>query len=194
VHGQRISEHNHKGLKPLGEAFLSLLEHDQTRMLRICARLEKIADGLPGSGRLRRTAREIAFLDQAFERHMFIQERFLFPLVRSLCDSRESIEPILRQLETEHATDQGLIIEITDAYAGAIGETRREAGVPLCTLGYLLRAFFENFRRHAAWEKMLLHPIVRDQFVAETPRHRHDAVLRYSMGERNESRFPAVVC
>nr|WP_281431745.1 hemerythrin domain-containing protein [Rhodomicrobium vannielii] len=194
VHDPGSSEHNHRIPKPLGEAFLSLLERDQRRMLRICTRLESIADGLPGSGKLRRTAREIAFLDRAFDRHMFIHERFLFPLVRSLCDSRESFEPMLCQLEAEHATDQGLIFEITAAYAGAIGSTPRAVGVPLCTLGYLLRAFFENFRRHAAWEKMLLHPVVKNQFISETPKHQHDAVLRYSIGAGRSGRwFPAVV-
>jgi iron-sulfur cluster repair protein YtfE (RIC family) len=159
----------------LGEAFLSLLERDQMRLLRLCTALEKIADGLPGSGQHDKTAKVLAFLDKAFARHVFIHEKCVFPLVRSLEEKREPVELILSQLEFEHAADHGLIVEIASAFMGG-------AGLEAQALGYLLRGFFENYRRHCAWERNALYPIVRKHLVSVAPRKRHNALLLLSMG------------
>ncbi len=161
----------------MGEAFLTLLERDQMRLLRLCTALEKIADGLPGSGKHDKTAKVLAFLDKAFARHVFIHEKCLFPLIRSLEDKREPVELVLQQLEFEHAADHELIVEITSAFMGSANR-----GVEAQMLGYLLRAFFENYRRHCFWERNILYPIVRKHLVNGTPRKQHDAMLRLSMG------------
>ncbi len=163
--------------EPLGEAFLALLERDQMRLLRLCAALEKIADGLPATGHQKMTGKVLAFLDKAFARHVFLHEKCLFPLIRSLEEKNEAIELLLRELEFEHAADRGLIMEITSAY---MGRDSRNAGLE--ALGYLLRSFFENYRRHSAWERTTLYPLVRTHLVSGTPRKQHDALLRASMG------------
>ena len=163
--------------QPLGEAFLTLLERDHMRLLRLCAGLEKIADGLPGTGHQARTGKVLAFLEAAFARHVFLHEKCLFPLIRSLEEKNEPVELMLRELEFEHSADRGLIVEILSAY---MGRDSRNAGLE--ALGYLLRSFFENYRRHSAWERTTLYPIVRAHLVSGTPRKQHDALLRASMG------------
>jgi hemerythrin-like domain-containing protein len=165
--------------EPLGEAFLALLERDQTRLLRLCAALEKIADGLPAASRSHKTARVLAFLDKAFARHVFLHEKCLFPLIRSLEEKKERVEPVLRQLEFEHAADHGLIVEIASAFmqAGAL-QVQSEAQ----SHGYLLRAFFENYRRHCVWERAVLYPMARKLLINGEVRGQHDAMLRVSMG------------
>ena len=163
--------------EPLGEAFLSLLERDQMRLLRLCVTLEKIADGLPGTGHLAKTAKVLAFLDKAFARHVFLHEKCLFPLVRSLEEKNEAIELTLRELEFEHSADRGLIVEILSAF---MGRDSRNGGLE--ALGYLLRSFFENYRRHSAWERGTLYPLVRSHIAGSTPRKQHEALLRASMG------------
>jgi len=163
--------------QPLGEAFLTLLERDQMRLLRLCAALEKIADGLPGAVHQKRTGKVLAFLDKAFSRHVFVHEKCLFPLVRSLEEKNEHTETMLRELEFEHSADRGLIVEILSAY---MGRDSRNTGLE--ALGYLLRSFFENYRRHSAWERTALYPIVRTHLAGGTPRKQHDALLRASMG------------
>ena len=165
--------------QPLGEAFLTLLDRDHMRLLRLCAALEKIADGLPGSGQHRRTGKVLAFLDKAFARHVFLHEKCLFPLVSSLEDKRECVELILRELEFEHAADRGLIVEITSAFMGRAGG---DCGVETQMLGYLLRGFFENYRRHCSWERNVLYPIVRMHLAGGALRKQHDALLRASVG------------
>jgi hemerythrin-like domain-containing protein len=172
---QHFGSHASHRPQPLGEAFLTLLERDQMRLLRLCAALEKIADGLPGSGQHRSTGKVLAFLDKAFARHVFLHEKCLFPLISSLEEKRECVELILRELEFEHAADRGLIMEITSAFMG-------RAGVETQMLGYLLRAFFENYRRHCSWERNVLYPMVRVHLAGGTPRKQHDALLRASVG------------
>ena len=173
---QHFGSHASYRPQPLGEAFLTLLERDQMRLLRICAALEKIADGLPGTGHQKKTGKVLAFLDKAFSRHVFLHEKCLFPLIRSLEEKNEPLESMLRELEFEHAADRGLIVEILSAF---MGRDSRNTGLE--ALGYLLRSFFENYRRHAAWERATLYPIVR-KHLAGGARKQHDALLRASMG------------
>jgi hypothetical protein len=163
--------------QPLGEAFLALLERDQMRLLRLCAALEKIADDLPGAGHHRRTGKVLAFLDKAFARHVFLHEKCLFPLISSLEEKNEAIEAVLRELEFEHSADRGLIVEILSAF---MGRDSRNGGLE--ALGYLLRSFFDNYRRHSTWERATLYPVVRKHLAEGTPRKQHDALLRASMG------------
>jgi hemerythrin-like domain-containing protein len=173
---EHFGSHASYGPQPLGEAFLTLLERDQMRLLRICAALEKIADGLPGTGHQKKTGKVLAFLDKAFLRHVFLHEKWLFPLIRSLEEKNEPLELMLRELEFEHAADRGLIVEILSAF---MGRDSRNRGLE--ALGYLLRSFFENYRRHAAWERAALYPIVR-KHLSGGARMQHDALLRASMG------------
>jgi hypothetical protein len=42
-------------------------------------------------------------------------------------------------------------------------------------LGYLLRCFFEGYRRHAAWEKLVIYAICRNRLTADD---RVDLTLR----------------
>lgn len=163
--------------EPLGEAFLTLLERDQARLLRLCSSLERIADGLPATGHLVRTGRVLAFLDRAFARHVFLHEKCLFPLLRSLEEGNASLELMLRELEFEHSADRGLIVEILSAFMG-----RDSRDGCLEALGYLLRSFFDNFRRHCAWERTALYPLVRAHLASSTPKSQHDAILRASVG------------
>ena len=51
---------------------------------------------------------------------------------------------MLRELEFEHSADRGLILEILPPTWARLPDTGMEM------LGYLLRSFFENYRRHSA--------------------------------------------
>ena len=102
-------------LQPLGAAFVGMLERDQRRLLRLCGTLESVADGLPESLGHARTVRVFSFLNRAYERHIFLHEKCLFPLMRSIA-GKASMEPVLSQLEFEHASDHGLVLEITSAF------------------------------------------------------------------------------
>ncbi len=190
---QHFGEYGSHRRQPLGDAILSLLQRDQMRLLRLCTALETIADGLPGSGSQQRTAKVLAFLDKAFARHLFIYEKCLFPMIRSLEEKNEPLELILQELEFEHAADRGLIVEIASAF---MGRHERNGELNSQMLGYLLRAFFENCRRHCAWERNIVLPIIQQHLFGGTPRKQHDALLRLSVGlnEKRGSPKAAVLC
>jgi iron-sulfur cluster repair protein YtfE (RIC family) len=174
-------EHRTSRLQPVGQAFLEMLERDQRRLLRVCAALEKVADGLPESSRQPRTLRVLSFLGSAFERHVFLHEKCLFPLIRSLAGTPAAIEPVLAQLESEHASDHGLVLEITSAFLSG-GRDKADIGVHV--LGFLLRSFFENYRRHQSWERNILYPVARQHLAGRTvaAQGERDALLRLSLG------------
>ncbi len=163
-------------LQPLGAAFIGMLERDQRRLLRLCGTLERVADGLPESRGHGRTARVLSFLNSAYERHIFLNEKCLFPLMRSIA-GKASVEPVLTQLEFEHASDHGLVLEITSAFHNGSGE-----GANVHILGFLLRSFFENFRRHHSWERNILYPSAREHLAGGPIAAQHDALLRVSLG------------
>ncbi len=172
---QHVNAFRRARREPLGEAFLALLERDQMRLLRLCVALEKVADGLPGAGHHRKTVKVLSFLDKAFARHVFLHEKCLFPLIRSLEEKKGPVEAVLRQLEFEHAADHGLIVEIASAFMAQPGAQEAPA------LGYLLRAFFENYRRHCVWERSVLYPIAK-RLLVNGVAGQHEALLRVSVG------------
>ncbi len=171
-------EHRQVGLQPLGEAFLALLERDQRRLLRLCATLESAADRLPASRHQVKKPRMLTFLNGAFARHVFLHEKCLFPLMRSLASQKAFIEPILSQLEFEHASDHGLVLEITSSLVNGGPGNLADAHA----FGYLLRCFFENCRRHQHWERCVLYPIARRHLTGGSVAEQHEALLRMSLG------------
>jgi len=63
----------------------------------------------------------------------------------------------------EHASDEGFAEELVDILE------RLEQGEPADNpnmLGYMLRGFFENYRRHIHWENTVLIPLARRRLTA----------------------------
>jgi iron-sulfur cluster repair protein YtfE (RIC family) len=172
-----LKEERRRGsLRPAGEAFLAVLERDQRRLLRLCAALESLADRLPAATYCG-TSRTLAFLGKAYDGHVFLHDRCLFPLMRSLAGPASQVEPVLAQLEFEHASDRCLIIEINSVFQNG-APTR----VATDTFGYLLRSFFENCRRHRAWETAVIYPVARRHLSDEAKASHHASMLHLPAG------------
>lgn len=88
------------------------------------------------------------------------------------------MEPILLQLEFEHACDRGIVLEITSAFYNGCSE----GSANVLILGFLLRSFFENYRRHHSWERTILYPVAREHLAGGAVAAQHDALLRVSLG------------
>lgn len=133
---------------------LALIREEQSSHLMICSILEGIADGLPAAVDLRLTRCAVPLLTESVQRHVSLQENCLFPVLRASAGLRgENVEDVLEQLAQEHSEDQSLALEIADTLTEFL-ENRDILNAD--TLGYLLRCFFEGFRRHAAWERLFL--------------------------------------
>jgi hemerythrin-like domain-containing protein len=136
---------------------LALLEEDHALQLELCDLLESLADSLPGLdwGIARSAA---AILRQGFKPHLQLEEEMLFPLLRRRASEGSPLEPIMQQLEAEHAADAGFAQELADELllSADTGLVRNAE-----MLGYMLRGFFEHQRRHIEWESRVLLPLAR---------------------------------
>ena len=121
--------------------------------LELCDMLESIADSLPGRIDrhlcLRLGAGMLPLLRGA---HAY-EEEVLFPAFLARGGGDES----LRRLRAEHVEDESLAEELTETLL-RIGHGGDAANPE--ALGFMLRAFFETTRRHVAFEREHVLPLI----------------------------------
>jgi hypothetical protein len=128
---------------------------DHALQLELCDLLECLADGLPDFNRaIARSA--AAILRQGLGPHQRLGEDILFPLLRRHAAEASPLHAVMRQLEAEHATDEDLAHELADELQ-LLADTGILRNAEM--LGYMLRGFFEQQRRHIEWENHVLLPL-----------------------------------
>lgn len=143
---------------------IAIMANEQEEYLALCVTLEEIADSLPGNVDFTKAAAAALLLGAGFASHVYCQQDLLFPLLHERALPSDNIDVLLSQLKAEHAADMGLVVEVSEALHDLIGQRRADNPD---MLGYLLRCFFESYRRHAAWEKHTLYNICRERLTAE---------------------------
>ena len=126
--------------------------------VQLCDALETIADGLPDDVDRRLCATVAANLQYDLPLHHRDEETGLFPLLRVRARAGDGLDAILERLEREHESDTGFAGEIAELLDG-LG-----CGTPVGNpemAGYMLRGFFECYRRHVHWETVLVMPVAR---------------------------------
>lgn len=128
--------------------------------LGICDVLEKIADSLP-TAIDRATCLKVSaeLLLVVREAHGF-EERVLYPAFSRSGPRLQS----LQRLQAEHVEDEALGEELTEVLLriGHGGEVDNPEA-----LGFMLRAFFETMRRHIAFEREHVLPLVRNESATD---------------------------
>lgn len=137
---------------------LDLIEHDHARHAGLCDMLEEIADDLPDNVDRRRCRDAAHMLKHDLPLHHRDEEEGLFPLLRRHATSGK-LGHIMSRLESEHSADEGFADELIESLEG-LAETGRPPNAE--ALGYMLRGFFESYRRHIHWENELLLPLARE--------------------------------
>lgn len=138
---------------------IALINQHHSNLLSLCESLENIANDLP------RTANKQACLTLSrsiypivYEAHEF-EENYLFPY---LLDTKKQNEPLVKSLDRlkfEHYEDETFAQEISEAlHEFVTGENTIFAE----KLAYMLRGFFEGVRRHLAFEKEHLLPLLKN--------------------------------
>ena len=124
----------------------------------LCMLLEQFADRLspwrpPEEGRaLLREANGVVNLAHRFE------EDAVFPHLRRKHPRDWRMSEMLSRLEGEHVEDRAYALELLETL-----EALRERGDPDAeTFGYMLRGFFMGLRRHIAFEREHLLPILKN--------------------------------
>jgi len=132
--------------------------------VQLCEALEHIADGLPGEVDRRLCAQASQLLRYDIPLHHDDEELALFPMLRSRQNPGDRLDVILNRLASEHVSDNDLASEIADSL-DILG--RGEAVPNPEMFGYMLRGFFERYRRHIQWEEELVMPLARRRLAAE---------------------------
>ena len=137
---------------------LDLIERMHRIQLLLCDALERIADGLPQDIDRRLCQQAIDALRNDIPLHHQDEERGLFPLIERRAEPSDNIQPILAKLAQEHRTDEGYSAELIESLE-TLSEGRKLANPDM--VGYMLRGFFESYRRHIQWEDTVVLPLAR---------------------------------
>lgn len=137
---------------------LDHIERMHRMQLLLCDALERIADGLPQDVDRRLCQQAIDALRNDIPLHHLDEERGLFPLMERRARPDDNIQRILAKLSQEHRTDEGYSAELIESLE-TLSEGRKLANPDM--VGYMLRGFFESYRRHIQWEDTVVLPLAR---------------------------------
>jgi hemerythrin-like domain-containing protein len=129
---------------------------------RVCDELENIADRLPDSVDSQsclRTAQHI--LPVVKTAHDF-EDKILFPLLEAQIPYFTEMKGTIERLRFEHWGDQEYAEDVRHALREYVRQ-REKANID--SLAWMLRGFFEGMRRHIAFDREYLLPIVRSVSV-----------------------------
>lgn len=143
---------------------LDLIEHEHLIQAQLCDSLERIADDLPDSVDRRLCLKVIDSLQSEMPLHHRDEELGLFPLIERRALPDDNIHDILARLALEHATDESFATELLESLEG-LSEGRKLKNPEM--VGYMLRSFFESYRRHILWENAIVLPLARARLTRE---------------------------
>lgn len=143
---------------------LDMIVQAHTSQMQMCDALEHIADGLPDNVDRRLCAQVASCLQFDLPLHHQDEERALFPLLRGRSLPDDRILEILDHLAAEHSADTDFASEIAENLE-ILGHGGRTANPEM--LGYMLRGFFERYRRHIDWENTLVLPLAQLRLTSE---------------------------
>jgi hemerythrin-like domain-containing protein len=142
---------------------LDLIEHEHLVQAQLCDSLERIADDLPDNVDRRLCMKVIDTLQFEMPLHHRDEELGLFPLIEKRALPDDNIHDILARLALEHATDESFAEELLESLEG-LGEGKKLKNPNM--VGYMLRSFFECYRRHILWENAIVLPLARARLTA----------------------------
>jgi iron-sulfur cluster repair protein YtfE (RIC family) len=129
---------------------------------RVCDELEDLADRLPDSVDSQsclRTAQQL--LPIVKTAHDF-EDNILFPLLETQTRYMAEMQNTIERLRFEHWGDQEFAEDVRHALREFVRQ-REKANID--SLAWMLRGFFEGMRRHIAFDREYLLPIVRSVSV-----------------------------
>jgi len=151
-------------LSPFARNPLDMIASAHAVQEQMCDAMERIADGLPDEVDRRLCAQVASCLQFDLPLHHHDEEEALFPLLRKRALPEDGLDKILERLAAEHSSDNDFASEIAEALE-TLGQGGRPDNPEM--LGYMLRGFFERYRRHIHWENQLVMPLARLRLTRE---------------------------
>ncbi len=141
---------------------LILMEHAEHE--KLCDLLEEIADSLPNDVDKEKVLQAVDKLKLELPLHHRVEEEALFPILEKYSNPKDNVADIVGRLSEEHVVDESFadeLVEILELLSA--GHPVEDAN----TFGYMLRGFFENYRRHINWENNVVLPLARRRLPAK---------------------------
>lgn len=155
---------------------LDLIEHEHLVQAQLCDSLERIADDLPDNVDRRLCMKVIDSLKFEMPLHHRDEELGLFPLIEKRALPDDNIHDILARLALEHATDESFASELLESLEG-LSEGRKLKNPDM--VGYMLRSFFECYRRHILWENAIVLPLARTRLTGDDLKELNRAMMNH---------------
>ncbi len=143
---------------------IDIIEADHTFQNQVCDMLERIADDLPDQVDKNLCLTAIHALTVDMPIHHADEENGLFPLLEQRALPEDNLVEIVGNLCMEHATDESFAEELLDSLR-MLAEGQKPLNPNM--LGYMLRGFFEGYRRHLVWENTIVLPLARRLLIDE---------------------------
>ena len=134
----------------------AVMKRAHLEKLRLCEALERIADTLPRVDCLACLAAGNAIVPLLRNIHQY-EETVIFPVYEAASTGSDANLASTRRLRAEHVEDECFAGEVTEILL-AIGH-----GKPIDNaeaVGFMLRGFFESLRRHIAFEREHVLPMI----------------------------------
>lgn len=124
--------------------------------LQLCDALERIADTLPNVDRLKCLGTANAIVPLLRNIHQY-EETVIFPAYEATVAGSDATLASVRRLRAEHVEDECFAGEVTEILL-AIGHGERLHNAE--AVGFMLRGLFESLRRHIAFEREHVLPMI----------------------------------
>lgn len=134
----------------------AVMKRAHLEKLQLCEALERIADTLPKVDRLKCLSTANAIVPLLRNIHQY-EETVIFPAYEAALTGSDANLASTRRLRAEHVEDECFAGEVTEILlAIGHGETVENAEA----VGFMLRGFFESLRRHIAFEREHVLPMI----------------------------------
>lgn len=150
-----VARNDHQEAISLSEMIDTLRYHLDVQA-GLCNALERLADGLPHSIKPNDCLALARGIPAIIRRAHRFEEDVLFPFIRLQCGDDGVIGKTLDRLQREHWEDESYAGELHLALTDHVENEPADAE----KLAYMLRGFFEGLRRHVAFEREHLIPLL----------------------------------
>lgn len=140
----------------LESAPAAMMKEVHREKLRLCEALEEIADMLPAVDRLKCLAVANALVPLLRSIHHY-EESVIFPAYEAAAGHGAQSVASTRRLRAEHVEDQCFADDLTEVLL-ALGHGKAVENAEV--VGFMLRGFFETIRRHVAFEREHVLPLI----------------------------------
>lgn len=146
---------------------------------KFCDMMEEIADSLPNDVDRTKALEAARILKSDLPRHHRMEEIALFPLLVKYSSDDDNMAEIVARLKEEHIADEDFSEELIEVLEnlGAGGDVENPNMV-----GYMLRGFFQNYRRHIMWENNVVLSLARRRLPPKALREMATIVARLREG------------